>query len=164
MKPLVINIACIFLLFFNTYSLANEMFFSCLTSKGVVSLYRKDNKLFYSMEKKGESVFLFFSAKKGFEEFTYNQYSRYQTDYRNVSFSNHGFEYNIFSNIDNGEIQQGVSVVNLKSNKEYSHLCEQVYIDDLVTLSNILACDKESALGCSWFYSWLNIYLLRRSG
>lgn len=50
--------------------------------------------------------------------FKYNHYSRFQTDYFNVSFANAEYKYTIFSNYEDERESCGVSVTNLNSKKE----------------------------------------------
>lgn len=146
--------ARVFVLCFNSVFMigpatASEVFFSCSTSIGIASLYEDKNTIFYSMENNGSPVFLFSSAKDKYEGFTYNKYFRYQTEYVHVNFFNQGFEYSIFNNMEGDEIQQGVTVINLKNGREYNYFCKEVFVDKLIDLSQYLSCDKQSSLSCS---------------
>lgn len=142
-------VLCFYSVFMIDSVTASEVFFSCSTSIGVASLYEDKNMLFYSMEKSSSPVFLFSSAKDKYEGFTYNKYFRYQTEYVHVNFFNKGFEYSIFSSMEDDEIQQGVTVINLKNGREYNYFCKEVFVDKLIALSRYLSCDKQSSLGCS---------------
>ncbi|HAU3238635.1 TPA: hypothetical protein ACIPVM_004456 [Salmonella enterica subsp. diarizonae serovar 50:k:z35] len=91
---------------------------------------------------------LYQSKGNDFSGFKYNHYSRFQTDYLNVSFVNAGYKYTMFSNYEDENESRGVSVTNLKTKKESVYDCKSVGIDRLSDLSSKLACDKDSALGC----------------
>lgn len=129
-------------------SFANEEYFSCDIGKGVVKLNENNGVLRYSLTKNNKDEFIFESKGDDFIGFNYNHYSRFQTDYLNVSFMNLGYKYTIFSHYENGDQSRGVSVMNLKSKKESIYNCKDAGIDHLSDLSEKLTCDKASALGC----------------
>jgi hypothetical protein len=135
-------------LFLCGYSFAKDSYFSCGTAKGTINLNENNGVLQYSLIKNNESEFTYESKGINFPGFKYNHYSRFQTDYFNVSFINSGYRYTIFSNYEDEHESRGVSVTNLKSKKEYVYDCKVAGIDRLSDLSTKLACDKDSALGC----------------
>lgn len=109
-----------------------------------------------------DSVFYRFGSKKNTEFsyptnnnqnnlLTYNHYNRYQTDYFRVNFLNNGFSYEVFRDyIDENtpKITAGVTVID-KNQKSYISNCSSISHDNIHLLSSVLACDTESALGCS---------------
>lgn len=129
-------------------SIADEVYFSCNIVKGEVKLDNKQGVLRYTLNNKNKNEFIFKSKRNGFSGFNYNHYSRFQTDYFNVSFINANYKYTIFSNYQDERQSRGVSVTNLKSNKASVYNCKTVAIDRLSDLSELLACDTDSALGC----------------
>lgn len=133
---------------FSGSSFAGETYLACDTSKGSVSIFLKDGIVNYSFEKPGKPVFVFKSKNEKNNEFLYSHYSRFQTDYFNVSFVNHDYKYSIFSNYEDENETQGVTVLNEKTGKEFTFKCEKTSIDRLSELSSILQCDKKSSLGC----------------
>ena len=142
----VMMIGC--LLAVSCYSEAAENYFSCNTAKGLLSLKINSNRLVYKMENSNGKGFSYSSVAPLYKDFLYNHYSRFQTDYFNVSFSQSGFKYTIFSNYEDGNSSRGVTVVSLKSKKEYTYDCKDEGVDKLSDLASKLQCDKDSALGC----------------
>lgn len=136
------------LLSLSSISFANDKYFSCHTSKGLVSLSLDSEKLAYEIKKPKGNAFLFSSPAPEFSGFLYNHYSRFQTDYMNVSFHQGGFKYTVFSNYEDGDSSKGVTVVNLKTKKEYTYGCNDEGVDRLSDLMDKLQCDKDDALGC----------------
>lgn len=129
-------------------SFANDEYFSCDTAKGIIKLDVNKDELQYTLTKGRKSEFTYESKGNDFSGFKYNHYSRFQTDYLNVSFVNAGYKYTMFSNYEDENESRGVSVTNLKTKKESVYDCKSVGIDRLSDLSSKLACDKDSALGC----------------
>lgn len=129
-------------------SFANDEYFSCDTAKGTIKLDVNKDVLQYTLTKDRKSEFTYESKGNDFSGFKYNHYSRFQTDYFNVSFVNAGYKYTMFSNYEDKNESRGVSVTNLKTKKESVYDCKSVGIDRLSDLSSKLACDKDSALGC----------------
>lgn len=127
---------------------ADITYFSCETGKGTVALKEANGVLHYTMIKNGKEAFSFASNGQDFAGFTYNHYARYQTDYLNVSFSNGGYRYLVFSNEEGNEERRGVTVINLKNSKDYTYECTSVAVDRLNELSEKLTCDIDSAQGC----------------
>lgn len=125
-----------------------DNYFSCNTSKGDISLKTDDHKLIYEMKKNKGDAFSFSSPAPEYKGFLYNHYSRFQTDYLNVSFEQGGFKYSIFSNYEDGDSTRGVTVTKLKNNKEYVYNCKDDGVDKLAQLVSKLQCDKDSSLGC----------------
>lgn len=132
---------------FSSLSWGADDYFTCNTSKGVLSLRNDAGQLIYKMEK-NNNLFSYSSPAPDYKGFFYNHYSRFQTDYLNVSFVQNSFKYTIFSNYEDGNSTKGVSVVNLENNKEYIYDCKDEGVDRLSELVNKLQCDKDSALGC----------------
>ncbi|MBL5965541.1 hypothetical protein I7V30_09730 [Lelliottia amnigena] len=132
---------------FSSSLLAQDEYFSCNTSKGVATLTIKNNQLIYRTEgDKGK--FEFSSNAPTYDKFLYNHYSRFQTDYLTISFINSSYEYSIFSSYENNKEEKGVSVLNVKSKKEYKYDCIKTKTDNLIALTEKLQCNKDSALGC----------------
>ncbi|MEA9393379.1 hypothetical protein SJI19_23050 [Acerihabitans sp. TG2] len=129
-------------------SFANDSYFLCDTAKGTIKLDESKGVLQYTLSKDNKNEFNYTSKANDFSGFKYNHYSRFQTDYFNVSFINSGYRYTIFSNYEDEHESRGVSVTNLKSKKESVYDCKVVGIDRLSDLSAKLTCDKDSALGC----------------
>lgn len=129
-------------------SFANDEYFVCDTAKGTIKLEENDGVLRYTLLKDHKNEFNYESKGNEHLEFKYNHYSRFQTDYFNVSFVNAGYKYTIFSNYENENESRGVSVTNLNSKKESVYDCKSVVIDRLSDLSAKLTCDKDSVLGC----------------
>jgi len=83
------------------------------------------------------------------KQFLYRHYFRFQADITEISFSNHGHEYTIYSYYDGGADgenaveEEGVRVdnINLK--------CAQPTDADFTPLKDAVPCDEESALGCN---------------
>lgn len=123
-------------------------YFVCDTIKGELSLKTDDNQLFYGMKNKSGEVFSYSSPGPSYSGFLYNHYSRFQTDYVNVSFKQSGFKYTIFSNYEDGKSTKGVTVINVKTKKEYTYDCNNEGVDNLSNLASKLQCDKDSSLGC----------------
>ena len=128
--------------------LAEEIYFSCSTKSGIAVLQMNDNNLEYSFDKKRRTIFLFKSKKLDNGSFKYNHYSRFQADYFNVSFINDDYKYLVFSNYEDGQQSQGVTVLNLNNKKEFTYHCRTTDIDRLSELSSKLQCDRSSSLGC----------------
>ncbi|WP_244968522.1 hypothetical protein [Rosenbergiella australiborealis] len=91
---------------------------------------------------------VFSSSSPAYSDFLYNHYSRYQTDYINVAFTKDNFKYTVFSNYEDGESTKGVTVTNMKNNREYTYNCKGEGVDKLSDLISKLQCDKGSSLGC----------------
>lgn len=136
------------LLSFSSFALGAESYFSCSTSKGELSLQSNADQLVYEMKSANGNVFSFSSISPSYSDFLYNHYSRFQTDYMNVMFTENDFKYTIFSNYEDGNSTKGITVTNLKNNKEYTYNCKGDGIDKLSDLVGKLLCDKESSLGC----------------
>lgn len=130
-------------------SFASNNYFTCNTAKGRLSLEIDENHLVYEMQSQGVPLFTFSSKAPKYSEFSYNHYSRFQTDYLNVSFNNRVFKYTVFSNYEDGNSAKGVMVTNLKTKKDYTYRCEGEGIDKLSDLVSKLQCEKDSAFGCS---------------
>ena len=109
------------LLSFTSLSWAASDYFTCTTVKGVLSLKSDVGHLIYEMKKPNGEGFYYSSPAPLYSGFLYNHYSRFQTDYLNVSFSLRGLKYTIFSNYEDGNSNRGVVVTNLKKK-------ERVYI------------------------------------
>lgn len=129
-------------------SFASDEYFLCNTVKGIIKLDKNEGVLRYTLTKDGKFAFKYESKGDDFSGFKYNHYSRFQTDYFNVSFVNAEYKYTIFSNYEDENENRGVSVTNLNSKKESIYNCKSVGIDLISNLSEKLACDKDSALGC----------------
>ena len=66
----------------------------------------------------------------------------------NVVFAKNNFKYTIFSNYEDGDSTKGITVTNLKNNKEYTYKCKGDGVDKLSDLTGKLQCNKDSSLGC----------------
>ena len=135
-------------MFLCSSSFASDEYFVCDTGKGTIKLDENKGVLRYTLSKHYKTEFNYETKSNDYSEFKYNHYSRFQTDYFNVSFVNAGYKYTIFSNYEDESESRGVSVTNLNSRKESIYNCKSVSIDRLSDLSAKLACDKDSALGC----------------
>ncbi|MDK1193599.1 hypothetical protein QMW88_02870 [Cronobacter dublinensis] len=129
-------------------SFASEEYFVCDTVKGTIKLDENKGILRYTLSKDRRNEFNYESRGNDYSGFKYNHYSRFQTDYFNVSFVNAEYKYTIFSHYEDQTETRGVSVTNLSSKKESVYDCKSIGIDRLSDLSAKLACDKDSALGC----------------
>lgn len=127
---------------------AENLYFSCLTKVGAVVLKMDGNDLRYAVYKNGAESFYFKSKQIDNGDFKYNHYSRFQTDYFNVSFYNGNYKYSVFSNYEGGVQAQGVTVFNLNNKKEITYKCKKTNFDRLSELSLKLQCDRNSSLGC----------------
>lgn len=123
-------------------------YFSCKTIKGQVSLKNNANQLIYEMINSSGKVFSFSSPGPIYNDFLYNHYSRFQTDYLNVSFNQYNYKYTVFSNYEDGKISRGVTVVSLKTKREYTYKCNDEGVDKLLDLTKQLQCNQNSSLGC----------------
>lgn len=135
-------------MFFCGMSLAQDEYFMCDTVKGIIKLDESEGILRYTLTKDSKNEFNYESKDNKFSGFKYNHYSRFQTDYFNVSFVNAEYQYTIFSNYEDENESRGISVKNLRSKKESIYNCKSIGIDRLSDLSSKLTCDKDSALGC----------------
>ncbi|EOX6880756.1 hypothetical protein ACPU88_000938 [Providencia stuartii] len=126
----------------------NKILFQCATENGSINLALVGENLKLTM-KNNDSIFIEQSSKllesKGF---SYNYYSRYNTEYYRVTYSNNNMGYAIYKNYEDGQYNSGLQVTDLSVNKEYNFDCNKIKVDKLDELFNILDCDKESALGC----------------
>lgn len=84
-------------------SFANDEYFSCDTAKGIIKLDVNKDELQYTLTKGRKSEFTYESKGNDFSGFKYNHYSRFQTDYLNVSFVNAGYKYTMFSNYEGSQ-------------------------------------------------------------
>ncbi|WP_337016744.1 hypothetical protein [Leclercia sp. AS011] len=142
------NLMALITIFLCGSSFANEVYFLCDTVKGSIKLDESKGVLRYSLIKASKIKFHYESKGDSFSGFKYNHYSRFQTDYFNVSFINLEYKYTIFSNYEQGNESRGVIVTSLTSKKESVYDCKSVEIDRLSDLSAKLTCDKDSSLGC----------------
>lgn len=136
-----------FVFFLSPMSWASSVFFKCNTDKGLLTLKTDANRLIYEMKKSDGSAFSYSSLAPAYSGFLYSHYSRFQTDYLNVSFNQSGFKYTVFSNYEDGGSSRGVTVTNLKNNKDFTYDCQDDGVDKLSDLTDLLQCDKDSALG-----------------
>lgn len=148
MKKVNKMMVIVFLLSISSFSEATENYFSCSTVKGDLSLRISSNDLIYEMKNSNGKSFSYSSIAPAYKGFLYNHYSRFQTDYLNVSFSQNGFKYTVFSNYEDGNRTRGVTVVSLKTKKEYIYDCKDEGVDKLSYLATKLQCDNDSSLGC----------------
>jgi hypothetical protein len=144
----VYRVCALFFLLLSNKSFSGDVYFSCSTKIGRVLVQMLDENLEYSLSKQGVSAFEFKSSTNLSSEFRYNHFSRYQTDYFNISFVNHDYKYSVFSNYEDGKEKKGVAVLNTLNQKEYIYKCNSSEIDRLSELSSRLQCDKDSSLGC----------------
>ncbi|EGQ5291490.1 TPA: hypothetical protein ACF3LB_002238 [Enterobacter hormaechei] len=127
---------------------ATDSYFSCNTSKGTASLTAVGERLIYEMNSHHGNKFQYISEESIHSEFLYNHYSRFQTDYLSISFVQSGYKYAVFSNYDNGNSARGVSVIDMRTKKEYVYDCKDYKVDRLSDLAKKLECDTNNALGC----------------
>lgn len=127
---------------------AGDIYFSCLTKIGTVVLQMDGNDIKYVVYKNGHEDFYFKSKRIGNGDFKYNHYSRFQTDYFNVSFFNGDYKYSVFSNYEDGQQAQGVTVLRINDKKEFTYGCKKTSADRLSELALKLQCDRKSSLGC----------------
>lgn len=127
---------------------AADNYFLCNTSKGTLSLTGIDNQLNYEMSNQNGNKFQYSSKISRHSGFLYNHYSRFQTNYFNINFIHGGYKYTVFSNQENGSSMRGVSVIDMKTKKEYVYNCNDYKIDKLSDLAKKLQCDTDNALGC----------------
>ena len=127
---------------------AADNYFLCNTSKGALSLIGIDNQLIYEMNNQHGNKFQYVSEALSYSGFLYNHYSRFQTNYFNISFSQGRYKYTVFSNYENGSSMRGVSVIDMKTKKEYVYNCNDYKVDKLSDLAKKLQCDTDNALGC----------------
>lgn len=74
--------------------------------------------------------------------------SRFQANYLSVSFIQGRYKYSVFSNYDNGDNMREVSVIDMKTKKEYVYNCKDYKVDRLYDLEKKLQCDTNNVLGC----------------
>ena len=129
-------------------SFASDVYFVCDTAKGTIKLDENKGVLRYTLSKNSKTEFNYESKGNDYSGFKYNHYSRFQTDYFNVSFVNTGYKYTIFSNYEDERESRGISVMNLTIKKESIYDCRVIGSDRLSDLSEKLTCDKDSVLGC----------------
>lgn len=127
---------------------AADNYFLCNTSKGTLSLIDINNQLIYEMNNQHGNKFQYVSKAPRYSGFLYNHYSRFQTNYFNISFIQSGYKYTLFSNYENGSSMRGVSVIDMKTKKEYVYNCNDYRMDKLSDLAKKLQCDTDNALGC----------------
>lgn len=127
---------------------AGNNYFLCNTSKGTLSLTSFGETLIYEMNSQHGNKFQFISDGPMYSGFFYNHYSRFQTDYFSVSFIQSGYKYSVFSNYDNGSNMRGVSVIDMKTKKEYVYNCKDYKVDRLYNLKKKLKCDINNVLSC----------------
>jgi len=138
----------VYIIFFSVSTYAMGDYFWCNTSKGKLILKINMYGLVYNMVNSNGKGLYFSSPGPSYKDYLYNHYSRFQTDYINVSFERNGYKYIVFSNYEDGISIRGVTVLNLSTKKEFTYPCEDEGIDKLSDLSMKLKCDKNSALGC----------------
>jgi hypothetical protein len=104
----------------------------------------------YGARRKIELVFPA-TRESSLEKFRYAHYLRHQIDRTQVSFSNGGFEYSVFTTYD-GEGKRPVKEHRVlvskegPSSKEIRLVCKSPVSVRLEKLENVLPCDTESAL------------------
>lgn len=150
-----------------------EIYFSCLTSnEKKISLCadRPENEgsnLTYRFGR-GGNVELEHSAslEPGHSSspsgggFLKNRYFRARVDYTEVAFNSNDHEYRVFRRFSDESVDQQASIapsrdfgveVSVASSGEGLAVisCSKVHVDKLIELSNLLACDDSSALGCA---------------
>ncbi|MEH3021634.1 MAG: hypothetical protein PGN19_02735 [Pseudomonas oryzihabitans] len=88
---------------------------------------------------------------KEFKKFSYNHYSRYQTNYIRINFISSDYEYSVYSDYDANlpiKEERGVIVTKRSTGDETKIKCSTSDIDKLEEMSAILNCNQNSALGC----------------
>ncbi len=91
------------------------------------------------------------ASAKAFKKFSYNLYSRYQTNYIRLNFTNSDYEYSVYSDYDANlpvKEERGVIVTRRSTGSETRIKCSTSDIDKLEEISTILNCNQNSALGC----------------
>ncbi|MGX4746786.1 hypothetical protein [Providencia rettgeri] len=125
----------------------SKTFFQCATKDGTINLELIGKDLKLTM-KKNNSIFIECSSKLLEGGYSYNHYSRFNTEYYRITYSSNNVDYAIYKNYEDGQYNSGLQVTDLNVNKEYNYDCNKIHIDKLDELLNILECDKGSALGC----------------
>jgi hypothetical protein len=141
-------------------ALGEKPYFTCETAKhgrlislcGSSQLKKGDGYLQYRYGTKENAELTYPPSKAGsIEKFRYAHYFRYQNDQTQVSFSNGGFNYSVFTYSD-GEgkrsvEEQGVLIVSdVQPGKEMRVLCKRPAKHNLPDLESVLPCDEENAL------------------
>ena len=88
------------------------------------------------------------SKKKSLNKFYFAHYSRYQTDYSLLSFTNKKFKYAVFKNYDETQkpkTSAGVLITTSDQN-EKSIVCSRELFFELNQLEGLVACDPDDAL------------------
>ena len=136
------------LLGFPLFLQAADNYFLCNTPKGTLSLADIGEQLVYEMNNHRGNVFKYISKAPEYSGFLYNRHSGFQTNYMSVSFVQSGYKYVIISYYENGSSERGVTVVDMKTKKNYFYECQNYKIDKLFKLSQKLQCDTDNAVGC----------------
>ncbi|HEM8137527.1 TPA: hypothetical protein U2M34_000377 [Providencia rettgeri] len=124
----------------------SKTFFQCATKDGTINLELIGKDLKLTMKK--TTPFLLNVLQNYWRGYSYNHYSRFNTEYYRITYSSNNVDYAIYKNYEDGQYNSGLQVTDLNVNKEYNYDCNKIHIDKLDELLNILECDKGSALGC----------------
>jgi hypothetical protein len=143
-------------------SSGDHIYFTCQTkNKKVISLCGKGaaedpDYIYYRFGRK-QKIELEFPDKKDRDSrnlFSYNSYSRYQTNYTAVSFRRGAYEYLIYKDYvgddpdKKPETSYGINAG--KADSQVNIPCASAIKSDLYPLSSVLHCDAEvNELGCS---------------
>lgn len=124
----------------------SKTFFQCATKDGTINLELIGKDLKLTMKK--TTPFLLNVLQNYWRGYSYNHYSRFDTECYRITYSSNNVDYAIYKNYEDGQYNSGLQVTDLNVNKEYNYDCNKIHIDKLDELLNILECDKGSALGC----------------
>jgi hypothetical protein len=137
-----------------------QVLFSCSIGKaekiaslcGSPELKKGSGYLQYRYGVRGKIELVFPATKdNSLEKFRYAHYFRYQIDRAQVSFSNGGFEYSVFTSYDREgkrPVEEHGVLVSKEgpSSKETHLICKSPVSMQLEKLENVLPCDTQSAL------------------
>jgi hypothetical protein len=141
----------------------DKVYFSCTIKKAkIFSLCGKMEKavlrrLYYRFGKRG-SIELEYPEvdvkdRDTLSLFYYNHYTRFLANYYTITFHNHGYTYVLqdLRSYEKNERQTFSNIVVYDNSEQLNGItnsCTSNVISDLQPLTNIIPCDKESALGC----------------
>ncbi|TXK60979.1 hypothetical protein [Alkalisalibacterium limincola] len=87
--------------------------------------------------------------------FRFNHYSRFQTEYLEISARTDHAEYRVYKHylgeFGDEKPSYGLLITDIKSGTEQRFECAKEVFDDLSVLPDVLECDRENALGCGAF-------------
>lgn len=139
----------------------STVYFSCNTTKGGVILIcgkqitpLSRSVAYYHQTTDGQAFEHRWAGDQGENgAFKKNVYSRYETEYIEISFTIGSEEHRTYRRYDARRDPEptlyGTEVVDAETGEELASIeCNSTQVDQLKELSAILACDESSALGC----------------